>query len=211
VASLEPAVSVCIPAYNRAKLLRELMESVLAQTFQNLELIVCDNASEDHTESVVRSFSDKRIRYFRSPQNLGHRENWNRCLRLARGNYIAILPDDDMMLPENLARKVEALLCSPQVGLVHSKHHLIDEEGRIIKYDTNWDHGPDRIVDVLEGRAGLLTAFLNTINLPTVLFRRACYEKLGGFSDRIKFAYDWEYLDANCNLLRCCVPRAASG
>ncbi len=189
----EPAVSVCIPTYNRAKLVREAIESVLAQSFEDFELIVCDNASEDDTESVVRSFSDKRVRYFRNPQNLGHRENWNGCLHLARGNYIAILPDDDMMLPENLAKKVKVLLRSPQVGLVHSKYHLIDGEGRIIKYDTNWGHGPDRTTDALERREDLLTAFLNTINLPTVLFRRACYERLGAFSGRVKYAFDWEY------------------
>ena len=169
------------------------MESVLAQTFEDLELVVCDNASEDDTESVVRSFSDKRVRYFRNPQNIGHRENWNRCLHLARGNYIVIFPDDDMMLPENLAKKVEVLLRSPQVGLVHSKYHLIDEEGRIIKYDTNWGHGPDRTADALERREDLLTACFNTVNVPTVLFRRACYERLGRFSDRVRFAYDWEY------------------
>ncbi len=189
----EPQVSVCIPTYNRANLLREAIQSVLSQSFEDFELIVCDNASEDDTGSVVRSFSGERIRYFRNPRNLGPRENLNRCLRLAGGNYIAILPDDDMMLPENLAKKVEALLRNPQVGLVHSKYHLIDEEGRIIKYDTNWGHGPDRTADAVERREDLLTAFLNTINLPTVLFRRACYERLGGFSDRIQFACDWEY------------------
>ncbi len=189
----EPEVSVCIPTYNRARLLREAMESVLTQSFEDFELIICDNASEDETESVVKSFSDRRIRYFRNPHNLGHRENCNRCLHLARGSYIAILPDDDMMLPENLAKKIEVLLRNPKVGLVHSKYHLIDEEGRITKYDTNWGHGPDRTEDAVERREDLLTAFLNTINLPTVLFRRACYERLGGFSDQIQFAYDWEY------------------
>jgi glycosyltransferase involved in cell wall biosynthesis len=189
----EPQVSVCVPTYNRAHFLREAMQSVLSQSFEDFELIVHDNASEDDTGSVVKSFSDERIRYFRNPRNLGHRENWSRCLRVARGNYIATLPDDDLMLPENLAKKVEVLLGNPQVGLVHSKYHLIDEEGRIMKYDTNWGHGPDRTVDAMERRDDLLTAFLNTINLPTVLFRRACYERLGGFSDRIELAYDWEY------------------
>jgi len=169
------------------------MESVLSQSFEDFELIICDNASEDDTGSVIKSLSDKRIRYLRNPQNLGHRENWKRCLRLARGDYIAFLPDDDMMWPENLTRKVEVLFRNLQVGLVHSKYHLIDEEGRIIKYDTNWGHGPDRTVDAVEKREDLLTACFNTINARTVLFRRTCYERLGGFSDRIQFAFDWEY------------------
>jgi glycosyltransferase involved in cell wall biosynthesis len=186
-------VSVCIPTWNRSRLLREAMQSVLGQTFEDLELVVCDNASDDDTEQVVRSFPDPRIRYLRSSRNLGHRENWNRCLSQAKGEYIAILPDDDIMLSENIGRKVEVLRRNPQVGLVHSKFHLIDEHGQIVRSNTNWGHGPDREADAIENRMNLLTAFVNTINVTSVLFRRACYERLGGFSDRVRLAFDWEY------------------
>ena len=189
----KPTVSVCIPTYNRAGLLRQAITSVLEQEFQDFEIVVYDNASTDGTTEVVRSFSDDRIRYFRNPRNLGHRENWRRCFRAAVGSYLAALPDDDMMLPENLSRKVEFLQRNPQVGLVHSKYHVIDQEGQILISNTNWGHGADRAVDSLERREELLTAFINTINLPTVVFTRACYEKVGEFSDRIAFAYDWEY------------------
>ena len=192
-AESEVAVSICIPTWNRCLLLQEAMQSVFGQTFEDFELLVCDNASDDGTEQVVRSFLDPRIRYVRNSRNIGHRENWNRCLSLARGEYIAILPDDDAMLPENIARKVEILRRNPQVGLIHSKFHLIDEHGDIIRWNTNWGHGPDREVDAIEKREGLLTAFINTINVPTVLFRRVCYERLGGFSARVRLAFDWEY------------------
>lgn len=189
----EVTVSVCIPTWNRCLLLQEAMQSVLGQTFGDFELLVCDNASDDQTEQIVRSFHDPRIRYVRNSRNLGHRENWNRCLSLARGEYIAILPDDDVMLPENINRKVAFLRRNAQIGLVHSKFHLIDEHGEIIRSNTNWGHGPDREVDAIEARETLLASFINTINVPTVLFRRVCYERLGGFSDRIRLAFDWEY------------------
>jgi glycosyltransferase involved in cell wall biosynthesis len=192
-AGRKPMGSVCIPTYNRVGLLRQAITSVLEQRFQDFEIIIYDNASTDGTPEVVRSFSDERVRYFRNPQNLGHRENWRRCFRAAVGSYLAPLPDDDVMLPENLSRKVEFLRHNPQVGLVHSKYHVIDQDGQILIYDTNWGHGGDRAVDSLEKREDLLTAFINTINLPTVLFTRACYERVGEFSDRIAFAYDWEY------------------
>jgi len=192
-AGRKPMVSVCIPTYNRAGLLRQAITSVLEQGFQDFEIIVHDNASTDDTSDVVRSFSDARVRYFRNPQNLGHRENWKRCFRAAVGNYLAPLPDDDVMLPENLSRKVEFLRHNPLVGLVHSKYHVIDQDGQILLYDTNWGHGRDRSVDSFEKREDLLTAFINTINLPTVVFTRACYERVGEFSDHIAFAYDWEY------------------
>lgn len=187
------SVSVCVPTWNRCLLLQEAMRSVLGQTFGDFELLVCDNASDDQTEQVVRSFVDPRIRYIKHSRNLGHRENWNRCLSLARGEYITILPDDDVMLPENIGRKVEVLRRNPRVGLIHSKFHLIDQHGDIIRSNTNWGHGPDRELDVIENREDLLTAFINTINIPTVLFRRGCYERLGGFSDRVRLAFDWEY------------------
>jgi len=178
-------------------MLRESIASVLDQTFPYFELIVSDNASEDDTESLVRSFADKRIRYARNQQNVGPRENMNRCLPLARGKYIAFLPDDDMMMPENLSTKVATLNANPDVGLVHSSYHLVDDSGRIVKSDTNWGHGPDRKVDAIEDRHKLLTGAYNRINLPTVLFRRACYERLGGFADgfagEVGLAFDYEY------------------
>ena len=172
------------------------MESVLAQTFGDLELIISDNASEDGTGAVVRSMNDVRIRYVRNSHNLGHRENWNRCLALAHGDYITILPDDDLMMPDNLAVKVDALSRRPSIGLVHSKYHLIDAEGRIVKYNTNEGHRDERTADASEDGQDVLEAMLlssNIINAPTVLFRRECYERLGGFTNRLGLAFDWEY------------------
>jgi len=192
----EPFVSVCIPTYNRAGMLRESIESVLAQTYKNFELIVVDNASEDETEFVVRRFEDPRIVYTRNSRNIGGWGNWNRCLTLSRGLYIAILPDDDLMMPKNLERKIEVLQNNEKVGLVHSKYHLIDGQGRITRHNTNWGHGPDRDQNVIERGLDVLERMLltfNLINAPTVVFRRACFEKLGGFAPELKLAFDWEY------------------
>jgi glycosyltransferase involved in cell wall biosynthesis len=118
-------------------MLKHSIESVLMQSFEDYELIISDNASDDETESVVKSYDDPRVRYSRNTTNIGCLANWNRCLALAQGKYIGILPDDDLMLPENLAAKVDVLSRHPEVGLIHSKYHLIDAEGRIIQFDTN--------------------------------------------------------------------------
>lgn len=192
-----PQVSVCVPTYNRAAILGEAVASVLAQTFADFELIIFDNASEDDTEAVVRSFDDERVFYARNPRNVGPLENMNRCLLRSRGKFIAFLPDDDMMEPENLTEKVAVLNANPAVGLVHSSYDLIDQCGRVTKANTNWGHGPDRTLDVIEDRRELLAAIYNWINLSTVLFRRACYERLGGFTSgfagKIGLAFDYEY------------------
>lgn len=191
-----PTVSVCIPTYNRAEMLRATMTSVLTQTFEDFQLIVCDNASPDATESVVRSFRDKRVRYVRNDRNLGVRGNWSRCLSLADGEYVSIFPDDDLMLPHNLERKVEVLRRHPRVGLVHSKYHVIDNSGTIVKPNTNWGHGPDRTIDAIQNGFEVLTVMLatyNIINAPTVLLRRACVDTVGDFTTRLRLTFDWEY------------------
>lgn len=191
--SSRPLVSVCIPTYNRAQMLRECIGSILQQSMSDFELIVCDNNSEDMTEAVVKSFNDKRLKYFKNSHNIGIRGNWNRCLSLASGVFITIFPDDDMMMPNNLENKVAVLSENPAIGLVHSKYHVMNAEGQIIKYDTNWKHSSDRFIDEIEDRESFLTSPYNTINAPTVLFRKECYTRLGEFSSKLSFAIDWEY------------------
>jgi glycosyltransferase involved in cell wall biosynthesis len=191
-----PLVSVCIPTYNRAGLLAGALQTVLAQTMGDFEIVVSDNASTDDTPGVVARCADHRIRYHRNARNIGGRDNWNRAFSLARGRYIAPFADDDLMLPENLAAKVQALGAHPRVGLVHSKFHLIDQRDAVVRANTNWAHGPDRLADAVESGHDVLRLMLRTcnrINLPTVLFRRECYERLGGFTDRLTLAEDWEY------------------
>src|SRR3990170_1950083 len=88
-----PTVSLCVPTFNRAQALGRTLESLLRQTFTDFELVVVDNASSDDTTNVVRNFRDPRIRYYRTPTNLGLYPNWNRCLDLARGEYVAVYHD----------------------------------------------------------------------------------------------------------------------
>lgn len=190
-----PTVSVCIPTFNRAGMLREAIASVLGQTWQDFELIICDNASEDETEAVVKSFADKRIAYHPVAQNIGQRANWNRCLSLASGRYTALFFDDDMMMADNLAEKVAVLEKHPEVGLVHSKYHIVDRDGAMLEANTNKATAGHRESDTQESGRGVLATLLkhNFIHESTVIFRRDCYQQLGGFTDRLTLAFDWEY------------------
>lgn len=100
--SKEPLVSVIIPTYNRAGIIRRTIESVMGQTYQNLDIIIVDDASQDNTEEVVKAIQDERIRYIRNVKNQGASITRNNGVEAARGEYVAFLDSDDVWLPNKI-------------------------------------------------------------------------------------------------------------
>jgi glycosyltransferase involved in cell wall biosynthesis len=121
-------VSICLPAYNHGRFLGAAIQSALAQTYSDIEVIVSDNRSTDDTAQVVAALAkeDARIRYERAPQHVGMAENFNRCLALARGEYIKFLCADDLLEPQCVARLLEAMEGSKAV-LAGCGRYLVDE------------------------------------------------------------------------------------
>lgn len=115
-----PTISVCIPTYNRARLLGEALRSVLSQVDLPDEVVVCDNASADDTESVVRSLGSPLIRYHRNTENVGMCGNFNVCLKQARGDIVGLLHSDDWYEPEALRHVREAFVGFPEAAVVYS-------------------------------------------------------------------------------------------
>lgn len=185
-----PKVSVCIPTYNRSQYLREAIESVLMQSFTDFELIICDNASVDDTSEIVNSFSDVRILYHRNPKNIGSFKNHNLCLKLAKGEYITIFHDDDIMEPENLIQKVSFLDVNSNISLVSSNVNIIDENGNHVRvyWDKNIDHN-----DLKNTKSYFERLFLegNHIIFSSVMIRKVCVDFIGEFEE-IPYC-DWEY------------------
>ena len=128
----KPRVTVGIPTFNRARLLRESMASVLSQSYEDLTLLICDNASDDETPEAVASFVDPRIEYVRSERNIGMTANYNRVLELARSDYLLILPDDDLLYPDHIRLTVDVLERHRNVGLVHTAFDSFDGASRVI-------------------------------------------------------------------------------
>ena len=128
----KPRVSIGLPVYNGETFLAESLESLLAQTFDDFELIISDNASTDATEKICRSFaaSDARIRYHREPANLGSYWNFWRVFDLSRGEYFRWAADDDVSGPTLLARCVEVLDRDQSIVWCHSQTVEIDGRGR---------------------------------------------------------------------------------
>jgi glycosyltransferase involved in cell wall biosynthesis len=135
-----PRVSIGLPVYNGERYIAETLDSLLAQTFEDFELIICDNASTDRTDHICRIYAEKdaRIRYFRNAENVGAAANYRRVFELSSGEYFRWANCDDLFAPEGLARCVEVLDREPSVVLTYPKTKLIDERGSVIsEYEDN--------------------------------------------------------------------------
>jgi len=135
-------VSICLPVRNGQRYLHECIDSILSQTFTDFELIVCDNASTDSTESICREYvrTDQRVRYIRHPENIGPAGNHNSGFSFARGKYVHWQAHDDCITPDYLARCVEVLERDPSVVLVFPQAKVIDENSQEIEqYDFTLD------------------------------------------------------------------------
>jgi len=186
-------VSVCVPAFNGARYIGAAIRSVLAQTFDDFEVLVVDDGSTDGTREVVQAVRDPRVRLVGHRFRLGLVANWNCCLDLSQGRYVTVFHQDDLMAPDNLERKVRFLEDEPAVGFVHSNVAQIDADGRLLS--ECWSV-PPRPGD--EGRHDgaayferLLTG-ANSVCAPSVVMRREAFDRLGGFDPRLPFTADWE-------------------
>lgn len=103
---VENLVSIIMPSWNTSEYISESIESVLEQAYQNWELIIVDDCSTDNTDSVVQSFSDPRIKYFKNECNMGAALTRNRAIREASGEWIAFLDSDDLWTPDKLQKQV---------------------------------------------------------------------------------------------------------
>ena len=185
-----PRISILIPCYQQAQFLPEALDSVLQQDFQDFELIASDDASPDNTFSVLQDYSrrDSRIRIFRQTTNLGMVENWNFCLREARGEAVKLMGGDDRLdHPDCLSRQWQSLQI-PGVALAVCARSIINESSVKIETLVNLPSGvysQDKIIPkILEHQD-------NLIGEPVCcLFRRS--DAARGFSDSIKQNTDIE-------------------
>jgi glycosyltransferase involved in cell wall biosynthesis len=127
-----PLVCICIPTYNAAATIKETLESILAQTYNNIVIHVSDNASSDETLMIVESIANRRVKIHRHAENVGGEENFNRCIRLAEGKYTAIFHADDIYEQDMVAKQVAFLEAHPEAAAVFTEASTIDEMGKRI-------------------------------------------------------------------------------
>jgi glycosyltransferase involved in cell wall biosynthesis len=133
--SLSPRVSVCLPVYNGEKYVGESIQSVLNQTFDDLELIISDNASVDQTSEICKEFAskDSRVRYSRLKNNCGLAKNHNRAFMEAAGQYLMWVGHDDVLAKEYIRKCIEPLEKNSDVVICFSNTSYVDEKGTLLR------------------------------------------------------------------------------
>lgn len=131
--SKSPKVTVFIPVYNREHYIGDAIESILAQTFSDFEILLVDDGSTDSSADKIRSFSDPRIRLVCNEENLGIPKTRNKGVELARGEYMAMLDSDDRAYPKRLEKQIAFLDNHPEYAQVGSWCRMMDAQGRILE------------------------------------------------------------------------------
>lgn len=132
VIPVQPRVSVLMPVYNGEKYLREAVDSILAQTLTDFEFIIIDDGSADGSADIVKSYDDPRIHFIRNSSNLGLVATLNKGIDVASGEYLARMDQDDVSLPERLAKQLAFMESAPDVAASGTWARDIDNKGKII-------------------------------------------------------------------------------
>lgn len=184
-----PAISICIPTYNRAKVLRETMKSVLDQDFQDFELVVVDDGSTDETESIVTEMAQPQLVYYRNHINIGMVGNWNRCLEVARAEIVWVLHDDDFMAPGALSHVV-SIYDTRKIGLLFGKHDYVAGSRALGGVSSA---SADIIREWSSGEDALRAVTGHHFSCVSVSIRKEVFRHLGGFDNAFPYSADEEY------------------
>ncbi len=181
-----PLVSVVLPTRNRAATLRESVDSVLAQTFRDFELLVVDDGSTDETPRLLAGISDPRLRVLRWDVSKGVSAARNRGIRESRGRYVAFQDSDDVWMPEKLGRQLQRFeRAGPELGVVYTAYWR-EEAGQRLCLPAK-GHPEER-----EGRLYERLLRGNWISMQTSLVRKDCLERSGVFDEDLPRLVDWD-------------------
>ena len=185
-----PYVSVVIPAYNSASLLGDAVQSVLAQTYRDFEVIVVDDGSTDNTRQVAEGFKQSQIKYLFQP-NQGPPAARNAGIRASSGKLIAFLDSDDLWLPSKLEMQVKTLAASPRAGLAYCDMFLYDMEQDAVvgpPFLLRSKRPPPR------GKVFDELSFRFFGHPSTVIIRREVFDAIGLFDERLRYCDDFDML-----------------
>jgi glycosyltransferase involved in cell wall biosynthesis len=189
-----PTVSICIPVYNAGSFVDETIQSVIAQTYEDYELVVVDNVSRDDSlERLERhAADDSRVRVVAADEHVSAVENFQRATALCTGDYVKLLCADDTLAPTCLQQQIEALDAYPSASIVASRRAIIDETGRVLLHR----HGLHRMRGLIPGGKAIATCIRGGTNLigepAAVLVRAEALAQTDSWSDAWPYVTDLE-------------------
>jgi len=194
VTAVKPLISVLIPSYNYARFIEKSIDSVLAQTYENVEIVVLDNRSTDETMSVLRTrfAQETRVRVFENDENIGLVQNFNRALTHARGEFIVWLCADDWFLERHLERLAAVFEGNASLDVVYTNVLFADEHERTFAIKAETSQLPFDYVDIRDELPEMLATFCQ-LCLPAALFRRELFDELGPLDESLPYCSDWEF------------------
>ncbi|MDE1309873.1 glycosyltransferase [Vibrio aestuarianus subsp. cardii] len=194
---MKPLVSICIPTYNSAQYIEDTLKSITKQTYENIEIIIGDNASDDDTEQIIRRYileHDSRITYYKNVENIGAAGNCNKLIHKSNGDFIAIYHSDDIYSCEIVEKQVDYLIRNEKMAGCFTNFSMINSDGEhlksahIIKSDAinkyvvefNYQDAINSIVD--NG--------VNPFCCPSSMIRKSTYDFVGGYDEKQKYIFD---------------------
>lgn len=180
-------VSVVIPAFNMGMYLEDALDSVLNQTYKNLEVIVVDDGSTDNTREVMQRYSNKNVVYH-CQVNKGESGARNAGILLARADYIAFLDADDIWLPQKIEMQMHELLANSDIMMVACGYYLVDDFsgsviGKIVRENPPTRRELEEAISICQVIPGSSSG---------VVVRKRCFDEVGYFSDELRIGADWE-------------------
>lgn len=183
----KPLVSVVITCYNYGEYVKHSIESVLNQTYSNLEIIIINDGSTDSSDEVISKYLiNKNIKYIKQ-ENKGQAVAKNEGIKNSIGEYIAFLDADDIWVSDKLEKQINIIISRPNIGLVYSSMQIIDNDNNIVETNINNIY--------LKNKSGKVTNDLlydNFVPFSSALITRKCIESAGCFNENIKMGIDWD-------------------
>ncbi len=198
-------VSICIPTYNGGRWIAECISSALNQTYESLEILIVDDDSTDNTVEIVRSMEDRRVRLVLNSTHRGLVGNWNECVRLARGEFIKFLFQDDAFYPQCVEKMMQVFAAHPHLGIVFARRDFVVEADapaelarEIVRHYSDQHLKFEDVQAVNNGRAlfaqhvakGLYQSCI--AEPPSTLIRKDVFHRLGLFNTKMRQACDIE-------------------
>jgi glycosyltransferase involved in cell wall biosynthesis len=184
-------VSICIPTYNSEETIEATLRGALSQDWPSIEIIVSDDASTDGTVRKIAELGDERVRLMRNERNLGLVGNWNASVRYSSGEFVKLLPADDVIASTCVSREARALQGNQGCSFTVCYTNILDAAGAIVAKSA-WRLGGPGVQDARRNALRSVRTYNHFGSPVNVLFRRRDFDAIGGFDPAFPFCADYD-------------------